>query len=78
MSPNACRKAFQNDELDYDNPQYSSIAIRISEEDYLLDDTSFTTLSTRKTSIPNQRRSSTIDARQISGGGFPKGSPRRL
>ena len=42
MSPNACRKAFQNDELDYDNPQYSSIAIRISEEDYLLDDTSFT------------------------------------
>ena len=42
MSPNACRKVFQNDELDYDNPQYSSIAIRISEEDYLLDDTSFT------------------------------------
>lgn len=42
MPPNACRKVFQNDELDYDNPQYSSIAIRISEEDFLLDETSFT------------------------------------
>ncbi len=42
MPPNACRKVFQNDELDYDSPQYSSIAIRISEEDFLLDDTSFT------------------------------------
>lgn len=42
MSPNACRKVFQNDELDYDNQNYSSIAIRVNEEDYLLDETSFT------------------------------------
>ena len=41
MSPTACRKAFQNEEMDYDSPQYSSIAIRISEEDYLLDDDAF-------------------------------------
>ena len=42
MSPNACRRVFQNDELDYDNQNYSSIAIRVNEEDYLLDDNSFT------------------------------------
>lgn len=42
MPPTACRKVFLNDEMDYDSPQYNSIAIRISEEDRLLDDEAFT------------------------------------
>lgn len=41
MTPSACRKIFQNDEVDYDSPQYSSIAVRIKEEDYLLSDEDF-------------------------------------
>lgn len=41
MSPTACRKAFLNDEVDYDSPQYSSIAIRMNDEDFLLDDEAF-------------------------------------
>ncbi len=41
MSPSACRKVFLNDEMDYDDPQYSSISIRINEEDFLLDDEEF-------------------------------------
>lgn len=42
MPPTACRKVFLNDEMDYDSPQYKSIAIRISTEDELLDDEAFT------------------------------------
>lgn len=41
LSPSSCRKIFQNDEVDYDSPQYSSIAIRIKEEDSLLSDEDF-------------------------------------
>lgn len=42
MPPTACRKVFLNDEMDYDSPQYNSLAIRISKEDLLLDDDAFT------------------------------------
>lgn len=42
MPPTACRKVFENDEMDYDSPQYQSLAIRISKEDLLLDDDAFT------------------------------------
>ena len=41
MPPSACRKVFQNDEVDYDSPQYSSIAVRIKEEDFLLSEEDF-------------------------------------
>lgn len=41
LSPSACRKLFLNDEFDYSAPQYSSLAIRIDEEDFLLNDETF-------------------------------------
>lgn len=55
MSPSACRKLFLNDEMDYNSPQYSSIAIRMNEEDRLLSDESFYNAFYRKKLKPRSR-----------------------
>lgn len=56
MSPSACRKIFLNDEMDYDSPQYSSIAIRMNEEDWLLSDESFNNAVYKKNLKPKSQK----------------------
>lgn len=53
MSPSACRKIFLDDEIDYDNPQYQSIAVRVNDEDMQLDDQEFNNLFYKK-NVPSK------------------------
>lgn len=41
LSPTECRRIFREDEMDYTSSRYSSIAIKINAEDYLLTDEEF-------------------------------------
>ncbi|MBQ8885763.1 MAG: helix-turn-helix transcriptional regulator [Clostridia bacterium] len=41
LSPSACRKNFINDEIDHSTKDHQSSSVRISPEDYLLDDEAF-------------------------------------
>lgn len=41
ITPSECRKSFLNDEVDHTARLYKSIAVRINEEDFMLDDDAF-------------------------------------
>lgn len=55
VSPSACRKIFLNDEIDHDDPQYQSLAIRINNEDMQFNDQEFTTAFYKK-NIPSKMK----------------------
>ena len=41
ITPTECRQSFLNDEIDHTSKLYKSVAVRIDEEDFMLDDDAF-------------------------------------